>query len=68
MSTTDPLNPEELTRGKTLDEFCVGPTHEVAAIGGEPRGSAHRVAGGSWPPPAPTERSMRICSTTLFDS
>ena len=34
MSTTDPLNPEELTRGKTLDEFCVGPTHEVAAIGG----------------------------------
>jgi hypothetical protein len=33
MSTTGPLNPEELTRGKTLDEFCVGPTHEVAAIG-----------------------------------
>jgi short subunit dehydrogenase-like uncharacterized protein len=28
----------------------------------------HRVAGGSCPPPAPTERSMRICRTTLFDS
>jgi hypothetical protein len=25
MSTTGPLNPEQLTRGKTLDEFCVGP-------------------------------------------
>jgi hypothetical protein len=28
----------------------------------------HRVAGGSRPPPAPTERSMRICRTTLFGS
>jgi len=25
MSTTGPLNPEQLTRGKTLNEFCVGP-------------------------------------------
>ena len=25
MSTTGPLNPEQQTRGKTLDEFCVGP-------------------------------------------
>jgi DDE superfamily endonuclease len=29
---------------------------------------AHRVAGGGHPPPAPTERSMRICRTTLFGS
>ena len=28
----------------------------------------HRVAGGSRPPPAPTERSMRIYRTTLFGS
>ena len=35
---------------------------------GEPRGSAHRVAGGGRPPPAPTERSMRIYRTTLFGS
>ncbi len=28
--------------------------------------SAHRVAGGSHPPPAPTERSVRISRTTLF--
>jgi hypothetical protein len=26
MSTTGPLTPEQLTRGETLDEFCVGPT------------------------------------------
>jgi hypothetical protein len=25
MSTTGPLNPDQLTRGKTLNEFCVGP-------------------------------------------
>jgi hypothetical protein len=30
--------------------------------------SEHRVAGGSRPPPAPTERSMRIYRTTLFGS
>jgi hypothetical protein len=35
---------------------------------GEPFGSAHRVAGGGRPPPAPTERSMRIYRTTLFGS
>ena len=35
---------------------------------GEPRSSAHRVAGGGRPPPAPTERSMRIYRTTLFGS
>src|SRR5215472_3759381 len=29
---------------------------------------AHRVAGGGRPPPAPTERSVRICRTTLFNS
>jgi len=29
MSTTGPLNPEQLTRAKTLDEFCVGPIPEV---------------------------------------
>ena len=28
----------------------------------------HRVAGGSRPPPAPTERSVRISRTTLFES
>ncbi len=28
--------------------------------------SAYRVAGGSHPPPAPTERSVRISRTTLF--
>src|SRR5580700_3355078 len=28
----------------------------------------HRVAGGTRPPPAPTERSVRICRTTLFRS
>ncbi len=28
----------------------------------------HRVAGGSRPPPAPTERSVRISRTTLFGS
>ncbi len=28
--------------------------------------SAYRVAGGSYPPPAPTERSVRISRTTLF--
>ncbi len=28
--------------------------------------SAHRVAGGGHPPPAPTERSVRISRTTLF--
>src|SRR6202035_6077901 len=28
----------------------------------------HRVAGGSRPPPAPTERSVRICRATLFRS
>jgi transposase len=28
----------------------------------------HRVAGGSHPPPAPTERSVRISRTTLFGS
>src|SRR5258705_8217477 len=33
-----------------------------------PRFLSHRVAGGSCPPPAPTERSMRIYRTTLFDS
>ena len=43
MSTTGLLNPEQQTRGKTLDEFCVGPMHEVAALqpaarGQEPRG------------------------------
>jgi len=32
------------------------------------RFTSHRVAGGSCPPPAPTERSMRIYRTTLFDS
>jgi hypothetical protein len=29
---------------------------------------AHRVAGGGHPPPAPTERSVRISRTTLFKS
>src|SRR6516165_7517369 len=29
---------------------------------------ANRVAGGSRPPPAPSERSVRISRTTLFDS
>ena len=35
MSTTGPLNPEQLTRGETLDEFCVGPTGDsgIATIG-----------------------------------
>src|SRR5882672_1715684 len=33
-----------------------------------PRFPSHRVAGGSCPPPAPTERSMRIYRTTLFAS
>ena len=28
----------------------------------------HRVAGGSYPPPAPTERGVRIYRTTLFGS
>ena len=28
--------------------------------------SAHRVAGGGHPPPAPTERSLRIARTTLL--
>ncbi len=28
--------------------------------------SAYRVAGGGHPPPAPTERSVRISRTTLF--
>ena len=32
MSTTGPLNPEQLTRGETLDEVCVGPEHKVAAL------------------------------------
>jgi hypothetical protein len=32
MSTTGPLTPEQLTRGETLGEFCVGPRHEVAAL------------------------------------
>ncbi len=31
-----------------------------------PRFPSHRVAGGSHPPPAPTERSVRISRTTLF--
>ena len=30
------------------------------------RRSTHRVADGSHPPPAPTERSVRISRTTLF--
>jgi hypothetical protein len=29
---------------------------------------AHRVAGGGCPPPAPTERSVQISRTALFDS
>jgi hypothetical protein len=28
----------------------------------------HRVAGGGHPPPAPTERGVRISRTTLFGS
>jgi hypothetical protein len=32
MSTTGPLNPEQLTRGKTLDEFCVGPTAAIEPL------------------------------------
>jgi len=30
--------------------------------------TAHRVAGGGRPPPAPTERGVRISRTTLFGS
>ncbi|MGH8572625.1 MAG: TonB-dependent receptor domain-containing protein [Gammaproteobacteria bacterium] len=33
---------------------------------GKPHGFAHRVAGGGHPPPAPTERRMRISRTALF--
>jgi len=33
---------------------------------GTPRSAAHRVAGGSHPPPAPTERSLQIYRTALF--
>ena len=33
---------------------------------GAPRDAAHRVAGGGHPPPAPTERSVRISRTPLF--
>jgi hypothetical protein len=29
MSTTGPLNAEQLTRGETLDEFCVGPKADL---------------------------------------
>src|ERR1035438_10054385 len=29
---------------------------------------SHRVTGGGRPPPAPTERGVRISRTTLFDS
>jgi hypothetical protein len=44
MSITGPLHPEQLTRGETSDEVCVGPKHEVAALQPaareqEPRGS-----------------------------
>jgi hypothetical protein len=28
MSITGPLHPEQLTRGETLDEVCVGPLAE----------------------------------------
>jgi hypothetical protein len=43
MSTMGPLCPEQLTQEETLDEVCVGPKHEVAALqpaarGQEPRG------------------------------
>jgi len=31
-------------------------------------GAGHRVAGGGRPPPAPTERGVRISRTTLFGS
>jgi hypothetical protein len=43
MSTTGPLHPEQLTREKTLDELCVVPTHEVAAL--QPAGSKSRETG-----------------------
>jgi hypothetical protein len=33
MSTMGPLCPEQLTLEETLEEVCVGPKHEVAAIG-----------------------------------
>src|SRR5215468_5743724 len=32
---------------------------------GAPHGTAHRVAGGGHPPPAPTDRSVQISRTTL---
>src|SRR5262245_50591007 len=43
-------------------------TEHMVAVGTRVSSRAHRVAGGGRPPPAPTERSMRICRTTLFDS
>jgi hypothetical protein len=41
---------------------------DAVAVGTCVSSHAHRVAGGSRPPPAPTERSMRIYRTTLFGS
>ena len=63
MSTTGPLNPEQLTRGKTLDELCVVPKHEVAAIG---------IGGSLAAPPLPHHRAYgsvhggsRSCANTI---
>src|ERR1700756_2260372 len=42
------------------------PQQKSVAVGTHVSSRAHRVAGGSCPPPAPTERSVRIYRTTLF--
>src|ERR1700752_3213617 len=60
-SGTEALHCREMTRRANARSRC-------DRARGEPRSSAHRVAGGGRPSPAPTERSMRIYRTTLFGS
>jgi hypothetical protein len=36
MSTTGPLHPGQLTRGETLDKFCVGPIPDLVRSGRRP--------------------------------
>ena len=50
-----------LDRGRDREADIRWPMSVIVLIS-----SAYRVAGGSRPPPAPTERSVRISRTTLF--
>jgi hypothetical protein len=48
--------------------LCLGARNISESGRGAPCGAPHRVAGGGHPPPAPTDRGVRISCTTLFGS